>query len=253
MKLKQLAFELGELLNIDNFLDTDNSLNGLQVGNPDADVKKVAFAVDACLESFKRAVKQGADLLFVHHGLFWGKSIAVTNAHYHRIKTLLDNNLALFACHLPLDAHPVLGNNAQMAKTLEMKNLCPFCTYHGKEIGYMGELPDPMTNEQIIAKLGIRRYDHNSIISAGKEKNVSVGIVSGGAAHDVMQAIDAHLDAYITGESTHSRYHDCLENGINMLSLGHYETETFGVKAVMAYVKEHYGLEVCFVDIPTTL
>lgn len=253
MNLKQLAQELGELLNIDDFLDCDDSLNGLQAGNLNADVKKVAFAVDACLESFREAAAQKADLLFVHHGLFWEKSIAVTGAHYDRIKTLLDNNLALFACHLPLDAHPVLGNNAQMAMRLGLKDVEPFGVYHGKKIGCMGILEKGLSCDELVNRLEIRTNAHNCIIRAGKDRVRTVGIVSGGAAEDVDQAIDAGLDAYITGESSHETYHPVLEGKINMLSLGHYETETFGVKAVMAYVKEHYGLDVCFVDIPTTL
>lgn len=253
MKLGQLAKELEKLLLIDEYRDCDVSLNGLQVGDEYAEVKKVAFAVDACLESFKKTVEAKADLLVVHHGLFWGSPIAVTGAHYERIKTLIDGKAGLFACHLPLDAHPTLGNNAQMALKLGLKDVEPFGVYHGKKIGYMGSLEKEMTCEEIVSKLGIRTNGHNCIIKAGKDKIKTVGIVSGGAAEDVDQAMEAGLDAYITGESSHQTYHPVLEGKINMLSLGHYETETFGVKAVMEYVKEHYGLEVCFVDIPTTL
>ena len=252
MNLGYLTDELSKLLCIKDFPD-DYSLNGLQVGNRDAEVRKVAFAVDACLQSFKEAAKVHADLLVVHHGLFWGRALAITDTHYERVKTLLDSNLALFACHLPLDAHPELGNNAQMAKKLGLENVQPFGEYHGKLIGYMGTLPDELTCPEIVRQLGIRENEHNVIIHGGRNRNKTVGIVSGGAAEDVSQAIELGLDAYITGESLHQKFHECLENGINMLSLGHYETETFGVKAVMEYVREHYGLEVCFVDIPTTL
>ncbi len=253
MKLGKLAKELEILLNVEEFRGSDDSLNGLQVGNLDADVKKVAFAVDACLESFKAAALEKADLLFVHHGLFWGRALAVTGAHYDRIKTLLDANVGLFGCHLPLDAHAQLGNNAQMAFKLGLEDLEPFAYYHGKKIGWMGKLKEELTCDQIIEKLGIRTDAHNVIIRGGKEKNRSVGIVSGGAALDVDQAMDLGLDVYITGENSHQTFHPCFERGINMLCLGHYETETFGVKAVMKYVGEHYGLETCFIDIPTTL
>ena len=253
MKLGKLAEELEILLNVDEFRDNDSSLNGLQVGNTDAEVRKVAFAVDACLESFKRAAGEKADLLFVHHGLFWGRPIAVTGSHYDRIKTLLDAGVGLFGCHLPLDAHPQLGNNSQMAFRLGLENLQSFAEYHGKKIGWMGNLKEELTCEQIIERLGIRTDAHNVVIRGGKEKNRSVGIVSGGAALDVDQAMDLGLDVYITGENSHQTYHPCIERGINMLCLGHYETETFGVKAVMKYVSEHYGLETFFIDIPTTL
>lgn len=253
MKLGKLAKELEILLNIEDFRENDVSLNGLQAGDTEAEVKKVAFAVDACLESFEEAAKLKADLLFVHHGLFWGSPLTVTGSHYRRIKTLLDGGVGLFACHLPLDAHPLLGNNAQMALKLGLENTEAFAQYHGKKIGWAGTLREALTCEQIIEKLGIRTDAHNVIIRGGKEKNSSVGIVSGGAALDVDQAMDLGLDAYITGENSHQTYHPCMERGINMLCLGHYETETFGVKAVMRYVSEHYGLETCFIDIPTTL
>lgn len=253
MKLIDFANEISALLNMADYDGADSSLNGVQVGDLDSDIKKVAFAVDASLETITQAAKIKADLLFVHHGLFWGSPLAVTGSHYRRIKTLLDGGVGLFACHLPLDAHPLLGNNAQMALKLGLEHTEPFAQYHGKKIGWAGTLREALTCEQIIEKLGIRTDAHNVIIRGGKEKNSSVGIVSGGAALDVDQAMDLGLDAYITGENSHQTYHPCMERGINMLCLGHYETETFGVKAVMRYVSEHYGLETCFIDIPTTL
>ena len=140
-----------------------------------------------------------------------------------------------------------------MAFRLGLENLQSFAEYHGKKIGWAGTLKEELTCDRIIEALGIRTDAHNVIIRGGKEKNRSVGIVSGGAALDVDQAMDLGLDVYITGENSHQTYHPCIERGINMLCLGHYETETFGVKAVMKYVSEHYGLETCFIDIPTTL
>ena len=116
MKLKQFVETMSEILEIGNFTGADSSQNGLQVGDFNAEIHKIAFAVDASLATIKAASEQGADVLFVHHGMFWNRSLTITGRHYNRVKALFDNNLALFACHLPLDAHMELGNNAQMAK-----------------------------------------------------------------------------------------------------------------------------------------
>ncbi len=253
MKLKDFVSNMFEVLNMGDFQGIDISLNGLQVGDYDNEVRKIAFAVDACQASIDEAIKQKANLLFVHHGLFWGKPLSITGSHYSRIKTMLDNNLALFACHLPLDAHLELGNNAQIAKTLNLKDVKPFSDYHGKMIGCKGTLPYGLSCEEIIKKLGKEVNEHNVIIHGGKEKNMTIGIVSGSAAHDVEDAIKENLDCYITGESSHSCYHTCLEDKINMLCLGHYDTETFGVRAVMEFVSRNYNLETTFIDIPTCL
>ena len=131
MKVKDLASYFSEILKISDFNNADISLNGLQVGDMEADVKKIAFAVDASLATIEESVRQGADMLFVHHGMFWGRPIAITGRHYKRVKTLLDHNVALFACHLPLDANLELGNNAQMAKRLELKEIEPFSFFRG--------------------------------------------------------------------------------------------------------------------------
>lgn len=246
MIIKELCGNLETLLNIGSFTD-DISLNGLQVGDESCTVKKVAFAVDACKASFEKAVKIKADMLIVHHGLFWGKPLAITGAHYRRVKILINGNVALFACHLPLDAHPVLGNNAQMVKALGLTDVKPF------DVGFCGRLPESLTNEQIVEKLGIRQNGHNVIIGGGRKKNKTVAIISGKAPSDVYEAIKQGIDVFITGEGSHTVYHDCIEQGINMLCLGHYETEVFGVKALASYVKKEYGLETCFIDVPTLL
>ncbi len=111
MKIEQLTAYLRERLELDKFVSLDSSLNGLQVGRPGKEVKKLGVAVDASLETFKRGAELKCDALFVHHGLFWGKPIAITEIHYERIATLLNNDIALLAAHLPLDVHPELGNN----------------------------------------------------------------------------------------------------------------------------------------------
>lgn len=247
MKLSELSDRLSGLLDISSFAGADISLNGLQVGDLDSNIEKVAFAVDANMQSIEQAIAAKADMLFVHHGMFWGKPIAVTGRHYDKIKTLLDNKLSVFACHLPLDAHMELGNNAQMAKCLGIADPKPFSLYKGVYVGVKGSLPRPMSASQIISQLGIRTIPRTVVIGDGEKEIRSIGIVSGDGAFDMYEALREDLDALITGEARYSTYNDCVEAGFTMLCLGHYETETFGVKAVKEVVAG-MGLETCFID-----
>ncbi len=253
MKLIDFVNSMLDVLNIRDFDSADSSLNGLQVGDLDSEIRKVAFSVDASLATIRAASEAGADLLFVHHGLFWGRPKAITGTHYDRVKALLDNGVGLFACHLPLDAHMKMGNNARMAQTLDMTDVEPFSLYKGKYIGVKGRFPKPMTAGDIIKKLGIRENATDYIINGGEKTFRTAGIVSGGGAFDVYEAMDEGLDVLITGESQYSTVNDCAEAGMSMLCLGHYETETFGVKAVMEYVSANMGLETCFIDMPLGL
>lgn len=247
MKLSELSDRLSGLLDISSFAGADISLNGLQVGDLDSNIEKVAFAVDANMQSIEQAIAAKADMIFVHHGMFWGKPIAVTGRHYDKIKTLLDNKLAVFACHLPLDAHMELGNNAQMAKCLGIADPKPFSLYKGVYVGVKGSLPRPMSASQIISQLGIRTIPRTVVIGDGEKEIRSIGIVSGDGAFDMYEALREDLDALITGEARYSTYNDCVEAGFTMLCLGHYETETFGVNAVKEVVAG-MGLETCFID-----
>lgn len=247
MKLSELSNRLSSLLDIPSFAGADVSLNGLQVGDPNAEVGKVAFAVDANMETIERAVEAKADMLFVHHGMFWGRPLAVTGVHYDKVKKLLDNGLALFACHLPLDAHLELGNNAQMAKRLGLLDIKPFSTYKGVYVGVKGVLERPMPPSRIISQLGVRTSSRTVVIGDGDRMVSSIGIVSGDGAFDMYEAMREGLDALVTGEARYSTYNDCVEAGFTMMCLGHYETETFGVKAVKEVV-EGLGLATCFID-----
>jgi dinuclear metal center YbgI/SA1388 family protein len=253
MKVKDLVDYFSEILKISDFNNADISLNGLQVGDVDANVKKLAFAVDASLATIEEAAKQGADMLFVHHGMFWGRPIAITGRHYKRVKTLLDHNMALFACHLPLDANMELGNNAQMAKKLELKDVEQFSFFRGVHVGVKGVLPQPMTPNEIIEKLGVRRDERTLVIGDSKRKIKKVGVVSGDGASDMYDALGEGLDALITGEARYTMFNDCVEEpSFTLMCLGHYETEVFGVKAVQEKVNQ-MGLETCFIDNPISI
>ncbi len=229
----------------------DKSQNGLQVGGPE-EVTKVAFAVDGCQASFERAAAAGAQLLVVHHGLFWSDSQLLTGLHFRRVRTLIDGRCGLYAVHLPLDAHREVGNNAEMARLLRLRDVRPFGEYNGLEIGMVGVLDHRMDMPgflgRLIQALGsppIRVLDH------GPDEIDRVGCVSGGAASMMDQAAREGVDAYVTGETSHSCYHEAGERGLNVFFSGHYATETLGVKALARHLEEEFEVETIFIDLPT--
>ncbi|MDR0302291.1 MAG: Nif3-like dinuclear metal center hexameric protein [Treponema sp.] len=240
-------------LEIDGFVGTDNSLNGIQVDNDGAAVKKIAFGVDASMETFEQAAAVNAGLLFVHHGLFWGAPLTVTGNLRRRIKFLLDHNICLYGVHLPLDHHPKLGNNAVLAELLGLENIEPFGAYHGRKIGYKGTFPKPVTIEEAVKKIDFMGRPPAGIFPFGKKEISTAAIMSGGAADSARDAINDGVDLFVTGESSHQVYHDCLEAKLNMIAGGHYNTEVWGVRAVMQHCAAELGIETEFVDIPTGL
>jgi dinuclear metal center YbgI/SA1388 family protein len=241
------------LLDIEGFISIDHSLNGLQVDNDGAEFGKIAFAVDASLETFKRAAAAGAGLLFVHHGLFWGAPLRVTGGHRERLKVLLDRNIALYAAHLPLDQHPEVGNNAALAELLGIENPEPFGAYHGRKIGYKGTLSAPLTVEEAVKRITFAGRPPMRVFPFGKAECQTAAVISGGAAGEASQAIEEGADLYVTGEASHTIYHQILEGGINMIAGGHYSTEVWGVRRVMEKCAAELNADVEFIDVPTDL
>jgi dinuclear metal center YbgI/SA1388 family protein len=253
MYLKDFDTLIREVLDLDEFSGADVALNGLQVANDKQSVEKAAFAVDACLESIRRAAEWGADLLFVHHGLFWGRPLAVTGGHYQRLRALIQADLALYAVHLPLDMHPQLGNNAGLARRIGLQQLEPFGEYRGMKIGFKGSLPEAMSLEQVVRACCGSNEQGINVLPFGPESVSTVGIVSGGAADEAYQAVDEKLDLFITGDASHTIYHHCLEGGINVIFGGHYLTETYGVTLLSEKLQSESNLQTRFFDIPTGL
>ena len=241
------------LLDLEGFKAADPSLNGLQVDNDGSELGKIAFAVDVGLEVFKRAVDAGAGILFVHHGLFWGIPSRLEGSLRERIKFLLDNNLALYAVHLPLDQHPRLGNNAVLAELLGIQDPEPFGLYHGHKIGYKGNLSAALTIEDAIKKISFMGRPPLGVFPFGKKENFSCAVVSGGAADEAFQAMEEGLDLYVTGESSHTIYHYAREAHLNIIAGGHYSTEVWGVRRIMEECAEQLGIDSEFIDIPTGL
>ena len=245
-----------KLLNIEEFAGLDPSMNGIQVDNDGEEIGKIAFAVDAGLETMRRAA--GAGMLFVHHGLFWGKAGSplarrITGNHRRRLKFLLDHNICLYAVHLPLDQHPVLGNNAALAALLGLEKTEPFGLYHGRSIGYKGVFPEAVSIEDAVKRIGFMGRPPLGVYPFGVREIRSCGVVSGGAADSVRQAMEEGLDLFVTGETSHEVYHDCLEGNINMIAGGHYSTEVWGPRRMMEHCAAELQLDVEFIDIPTGL
>lgn len=228
----------------------DVSQNGIQVENSGGEITKIAFATDACDKTISRAKALGANMLFVHHGLFWASPQTVTGIFYKRIRDLISADMVLFACHLPLDAHPTLGNNGVLAQKLNLQNRKPFCEYAGDYIGFQGDLVDGETAEDLCKKLDVKPF---GILPFGKKIPQKACIVSGGASHEIEDAVKAGADIYITGEINHQMYHFAAENEISVLALGHYASEIWGVRAVMEQVKKDLNIDVEFIHMPTGL
>jgi dinuclear metal center YbgI/SA1388 family protein len=253
MTTKELDSYFRKLLDIEGFAPVDDSLNGIQVDNDGAEVRKVVFAVDACLETITAAAQRGAGMLFVHHGLFWGKPSRISGALRERIRVLLEHNVALYGVHLPLDANLEVGNNRVLADLVGLRDLEPFGLYHGKKIGVKGYLTEPMSVDEVVKKISFMNRGPAAVHSFGKKESRTCAIVSGGAAFESLEAIEEGIDLYITGEASHSVYHYALEGKLNMIAGGHYSTEVWGVRRVMERLAAETELEVEFIDVPTGL
>ncbi|MFP4408833.1 MAG: Nif3-like dinuclear metal center hexameric protein [Spirochaetaceae bacterium] len=253
MNFKELDSYFRSFLPFEEFARIDPSKNGIQVERSETAITRVAFAVDAALEPFEAASEWGAQALVVHHGLFWGHEQTVTGTHYRRLKFLLEHDMGLYACHLPLDARLEVGNNAVMAEALGLREVEPFGEYKGLTIGVKGELPKPLSPEEVAVALFGSAEVPLRILPFGKEKVRRVGLISGGAPREAMSAVAEGLDLFVTGDAAHTVYHDCRESGINVMFAGHYATETWGVWKLSQRVRQEKGVETRFIDIPTGL
>lgn len=255
MTLNQLNNYLNDFLHKENF-PGDPSLNGIQIENssPDSkEIKKIAFAVDACEASAKIAAENGADVLVVHHGLFWGGCQTITGSHYKRISTFINNDIGLIAYHLPLDANNPYGNNYGLAAKLGMENLEDFGFWRGMCLGVKGELKQAVSVQELAAGLSKLTGESCKTFDFGKKLIKTVAIISGGGSDDVEQAVEAGIDAYITGEFCHEQFHYAEEMGINVVAGGHYGTEIMGVSLLKEKIEKELGIETLFIDLPTNL
>ena len=250
--LNDLTSALNTLLRVRELPDYSNAVNGLQLQNRTGTVSKVVAAVDSTLPVVRKAVEAGGDLLLVHHGMFWTGLQPWTGAAFERMQLALDNNLAIYSVHLPLDVHAELGNNAQIAKAMDLKPSGGFLEYKGMPVGVTCEAD--LALDEVVARfqtaLGGGRVH---LCAGGPAVTRKIGISSGGSGSEVAAAAKAGVDTFITGEGPHWSYTLAEELGINVLYGGHYATETFGVKALAQHLQDTFGLPWEFVDHPTGL
>jgi dinuclear metal center YbgI/SA1388 family protein len=230
--------------------DYEGALNGLQVENFGT-VTRIAATVDASLATVKLAIAAKADLLIVHHGLFWSPRQPWTGKNYELLRLLAENNLAIYSSHLPLDAHPKLGNNALLCAALGLKSLKPFFFSHGQNIGLQSATTIALS--ELAQRLERATGEKPKIIPGGKEMCERIGVVTGGAGGDLTLAAEAGVDTFITGEGPHWAFALAEELGLNVFYGGHYATETFGVKALAAELAQQFKLPWKFLDHPTGL
>jgi dinuclear metal center YbgI/SA1388 family protein len=237
-------------LQIADVVDYPNALNGLQIEN-NGQVSRLAAAVDATEATITGAVQAGADLLIVHHGLFWSGLSPIRGACYRKVAACIKNNLAVYSAHLPLDLHPEVGNNALLARALGFTKLAPFFIENGRALGVATS--EPRERSLLISQLEKLVGNAVWLCPAGPEICQRIGIVTGGAGSHVDQAVREGVDTFVTGEGPHFTFGLAQELGVNLIYAGHYATETFGVRALAQEIGRRFGLPWSFIDAPSGL
>ncbi|HXB66293.1 MAG TPA: Nif3-like dinuclear metal center hexameric protein [Solirubrobacteraceae bacterium] len=247
--LADIIKDLTALLEPDRF--ADYGPNGLQVPGA-ATVTTVVTGVSAQLELFERARAENAELVVVHHGLFWGSGPGpIDRALARRLKVLLGGDISLLAYHLPLDAHPAVGNNALLARALQADPITPFAPHRGTPIGFLAQLPgEGVPIAELLAR--VEQVTDRPPLSFlhGPPLVRRLGIVSGGGASHLDDAVAAGADAFLTGEPSEQVMAQARETGVHFIAAGHYATETFGVRRLGERLAERFGVRHLFVDIP---
>ena len=264
--LEKIVEHCDKILRTRDVGDYDGAANGLQAQNSGG-VTRIAATVDASLATVKLAIAAKADLLIVHHGLFWSARQPWTGKNHELLRLLVENDLAIYSSHLPLDAHPRLGNNVQLCAALGLKNLKPFFVNRqgGGDalVANCGEAPQPQTigfksrtkipRAELAAKLERATGAKPKIIPGGNNICEKIGVVTGGAGAELKLAASEGVDTFITGEGPHWTYGVAEELGLNVFYGGHYATETFGVKALASHLSKKFRLPWEFLDHPTGL
>lgn len=248
---RELIVYLDRLLDSTNF--SDYGPNGLQVQGKNH-IRKLTTGVSACLELFERSVEIGAHAVLVHHGLLWtGLPPEVTGVKYRRLEILLRNEINLIGYHLPLDAHPELGNNALGARGLGCSRLEPFAEVEGRKIGFHGRLTESIDPDQLLDRCNsVFGCDPLAFLS-GPDTIETIGIVSGAGSKALYDAIELGLDVFITGEPSEWVMNVAREAEIHFVAAGHYRTEVLGIRALGEHLANRFGLDVEFIDVPNPI
>lgn len=250
VSLAKIVVYCNRVLRTSEVRDWDRAVNGLQVENR-GNVSRIAATVDASLATMRLAVAAKADLVIVHHGLFWSPTEPWTGKRRELLGLLIEHDLAVYSSHLPLDVHPRLGNNAQLCAALGFKKLRPFFFEKEQYLGFKTEMK--MSRTELARRLESAVGRAPILLPGGPEVCRRIGVVTGGAGDHVKLAAREGVDTFITGEGQHWTYAVAEELGVNVFHGGHYATETFGVKALAADVSRRFQVPWVFLDHPTGL
>lgn len=239
-----------EFTHVHRIADYPDACNGLQFANRGT-VKKIGAAVDAGIEPFKAAIAHGVDFLIVHHGLFWSKPTSITGPLYEKYKLLLENNLAVYGCHLPLDAHPQIGNNALIAKHLAIPVIGNFLINQGTPIGMIAK----NTSTRLVLRSKLQKLFPKTFkaIEYGSPNPKKIAICSGNGTSAVDEMIRIGVDTLITGELRQHHFNQAQEHKLNLYPCGHYATEVFGVQALAQKVAKKFNLPYTFIEMDCIL
>lgn len=256
MKTSEISDYLDDILETANIPDYPNAANGLQLANS-GQVSCVAAAVDFSGRTIAAAVAAGADLLLVHHGMFWGGVRPITGASYERIRSLLENDVAVYSSHLPLDRHQQFGNNVLLCEELGLAASGEFASFKGKSIGVRGEA-DIHTSTLIERARAFAGSHGGTVVAtpvADDRRTLHWAICTGaGASTETLQeAVDTGIDTLIVGEGPHWTAVEAAELGLVIVYAGHYATETLGVAALARHLADRFSLEFRIIDAPTGL
>lgn len=241
---------LDDLLNNDEWEGIDAATNGLQVENS-GDVDKVAFVVDASTQTVEMAAERSADMLVAHHGFFWGGKDELVGQDYDRFRRLVENDMALYASHLPLDAHDEVGNNVLFLDAIDAAPTRSFGDIGSQDVGYVGELASPIGSDDFVREVGDAVGKEPTVLDFGPDEVEEVAVLTGAGGGHIAEAAATGADAYITGEPKHRAHHDAREHELNVLFAGHYHTETFGVRALRDRVDRNLDVDASYIDLPT--
>jgi dinuclear metal center YbgI/SA1388 family protein len=249
-ELDAIITHLDQKLDVAQIPDYPGALNGLQLTGG-AEIKKVAAAVDASLPVVRDAVAAGVDLLIVHHGMFWSGAQPIVGGLHEKLKLAMDAGLAIYSCHIPLDVHPDLGNNALLAKAIGLESPEPFFDWKGIKLGLKAQIGESLLDLAGKVETAVGSKVH--VCAGGKSEAGVVGVITGGAGGEIGAIAAQGIDTFVTGEGPHWSYTAAQELGVNIVYGGHYATETFGVKALAAALEERFSVKWEFLDHPTGL
>jgi dinuclear metal center YbgI/SA1388 family protein len=248
--LSEIVSYTNRFLRIHDVGDWDHALNGLQIENSGR-ITRIGAAVDVSTRVLTEAQKRDVDLLIVHHGLFWPGLQSIQGALRRQLRLAFENDIALYSAHLPLDIHPRVGNNAQLLAALGLKSARPFLEEKGQPVGL--KIRASLSRSELVRKLQKALNGPVKVFGFGPKQTRAIGVVTGAAGSEVYRVADEEIDTFITGEAPHWAAVAAEELGMNLLLGGHYATEVFGVKALVARLSKRFRVPWEFIDCPTEL